>query len=133
MRNRIISLGVIGVLAACSASAVAVAEPKQIKVDQTMSAYPVKSHNLTDEQVYEALHDFEVFKRLPIDVQQEICESDAQCEWAYGIPITAAMDGTLLPRLVGKNCAGAGGFIYAYEEDHFPAPCEAIEAIYFGD
>lgn len=31
------------------------------------------------------------------------------------------------PRLVGHGCQGAGGPLYAYEEDEFP-PCDRIEA-----
>lgn len=32
-----------------------------------------------------------------------------------------------IPRLVGYGCEGAGGPLYANEEDHFPK-CEVIEA-----
>lgn len=37
-------------------------------------------------------------------------------------------EATMIPRLVGYGCKGASGPLFANEEDHFPAPCEAVEA-----
>lgn len=33
------------------------------------------------------------------------------------------------PRLIGIGCKGAGGPLWADEEDDFPAPCKEIKAI----
>lgn len=35
---------------------------------------------------------------------------------------------TRVPRLVGYGCKGSSGPLYANEEDHFPMPCDRIEA-----
>ena len=76
---------------------------------------------------------FEHFKSLPVEVQQDVCTTDTECEWAYGLPVSVAMSNNpeQLPQLVGLGCEGAGGPIYAFEEDHFPK-CEAIEPVYLG-
>ena len=75
LRKTLISLGLIVLASTCSTHT-AVAEPET-----------------TD--TYRALHDFEYFKTLPVAVQQDICESDAQCEWAFGLPLTATSESSL--------------------------------------
>lgn len=53
--------------------------------------------------------------------------------WFLLIMAIALVGGTLvhmeqaLPRLVGTNCLGSNGPLYANEEDHFPTTCEKIE------
>lgn len=32
-----------------------------------------------------------------------------------------------MPRLIGYNCEGTGGVIFADEEDDFPYPCDEID------
>jgi len=73
-----------------------------------------------------ASDEWQWFTRLPVDEQQLLCATDTECEWAFGIPVGA--EGP--PRLVGRGCEGAGGFIYAYEEDHFPR-CKSIIPVQF--
>jgi hypothetical protein len=44
-----------------------------------------------------------------------------------GAVAVEATDDTQLPRLVGHNCLGATGDIYANEETDFPTMCQSIE------
>ncbi len=58
------------------------------------------------------------------------CDSDVECEEATGYPYDVAMERSppKYPRLVGHGCKGAGGPIYAFEEDHLPK-CREIVAM----
>ena len=77
---------------------------------------------------------FNEFKKLDVDAQQRLCITDQECEWAFGLPVSVAMDPThpKVPRLVGLGCSGAKGPIYAFEEDNFPT-CEEIRPIQLGE
>lgn len=44
--------------------------------------------------------------------------------------VSAAAAFYIQPRLVGYGCEGRSYPLFAAEEDHFPAPCDAIERIW---
>jgi hypothetical protein len=57
------------------------------------------------------------------------CDTDAECAALPPCALKPGCDGTPWTepyRLVGYGCEGAGGVLYADEEDHFPR-CRRIE------
>lgn len=49
---------------------------------------------------------------------------------AYAVDRLCSFDDyDMPPRLIGIGCKGAGGPLWADEEDDFPAPCKEIKAI----
>lgn len=49
---------------------------------------------------------------------------------AYAVNVACSFDDyDMPPRLIGIGCKGAGGPLWADEEDDFPAPCKEIKGI----
>jgi len=51
----------------------------------------------------------------------------ATFSFALGATAVAANDTRVTPRLIGHECYGAGGDLWAMEEDDFPTQCFDIE------